>query len=361
MKTIFQVIFQLSLLLFLGNPTFAQVSNKTLQPINSESLITEDENVIHKINYETDTVLKVIYVIDRSGIEAKQHADSNSITLGTYQFGTKLDVIDEKEEWYGVRERITRNFLRDDVLIESTGWEMVYVVKNKTGLINEITLIPSDLNIISNLTVNEKTEYFESDEELTEYLKIELIDKQLFDSNLNSSVNFLINDTTEISKKKGILKLECQNKTTKFTDRPEEDESYQIYNYIGQFDFLNKYVICGFYYESFDYSFVDKTTGEITQYFGDFPNISADKKHLISIYTNPYETTADLELYSINENVIKHVITASFNKWMPTLENSNMFWSTDGYLYLTVNHVNAFWKEDGNLNEGCQYIRIKTL
>jgi hypothetical protein len=54
-------------------------------------------------------------------------------------------------------------------------------------------------------------------------------------------------------------------------------------------------------------------------------------------------------------------MSASFKNWMPTVEHGEMFWSIDGYLYLTVNHVNSFWKEDGNLNDECQYLRIKIL
>lgn len=306
-------------------------------------------------------MLQSIYVVDRKGTEFKQQADKNSITLGTYEYGAKLDVIEETEEWFGIRDRITRAFFRNGDKIESTQWEKVYVLKRTTGSINEITLSPSDLNIVSSLTANQKTENFETGKEMKGFLGIELIDKQLFGSKRSSSVNYLLADTTEIKKRKGIIELRCQTKVKKYIDKPDAEESKKVFKYVGQYEFLNKYLIGTSYYEGIDYRFIDKTSGEETQIFEDYPNISADKKYIICIYTNPYETTADLELYSIDETQIKDTMSASFKNWMPTVEPGEMFWNNDGYLYLTVNHVKSFWKQDGRLNDKCQYIRIKIL
>jgi len=361
MKTLLNITFSTLLLTFFSCGNNGQPNETTVQGSVSDTLTTEDENSGNKIDYDKTKILKSIYVVDRKGTEIKQQADKKSKTLGTYEYGTKLDVIEETEEWFGVRDRITREFLRNGSKIESTGWEKVYVSKSQTGSINEITLVPSDLNIISSLTTNKKAENFETDKELNDFLKIELIDKRLFDSKRSSSINYLLADTTEIKKKKGIIELKCQAKVKKYIDKPDAEESMQVFNYVGQFEFLNKYLIGGSYYEGLDYKFVDKSSGEETQTFGEYPNISADKKHIICIYTNPYETTADLELYSINNKQIKHIMSASFKNWMPTVEPGEMFWSNDGYLYLTVNHVNSFWKQDGNLNDTCQYIRIKIL
>jgi hypothetical protein len=361
MGTLLNITFSTLLLTFFSCGNDGQPNEKTVQGSVSDTLTTEDENTGNKIDYDKTKILKSIYVVDRKGTEIKQQADKKSKTLGTYEFGAKLEVIEETEEWFGVRDRITREFLRNGSKIESTGWEKVYVLKSKTGSINEITLVPSDLNIISSLTTNKKTENFETDKELKDFLKIELIDKQLFDNKRSSSVNFLLADTTEIKKKKGIIELKCQAKVKKYIDKPDAEESMQVFNYVGQFEFLNKYLIGGSYYEGLDYKFIDKSSGEETQTFGEYPNISVDKKHIICIYTNLYEATADLELYAIDDKQIKHTMSASFKNWMPTVDPGEMFWNTDGYLYLTANHVNSFWKQDGNLNDKCQYIRIKIL
>lgn len=353
-------------ILFLLLPLFVlscrnNTESKSINNLVSDTLPINDKNVGIEIDYDKTKVLKSIYVVNRKGTDMKQLANENSQILGNYKFGAQLEVIEETEKWYGVRERITREFFKNGDKIESTGWEKVYVLKSATGSINKITLISSDLNIVSSLNANQKNENFETDNELNDFLKMELINKQIFDNKRSSSVNFLLADTTVIKKKNGTIELKCLNKVVKYIDKPSEEENEAEFNYIGQFEFLNKYLINSSYYESSDYRLIDKNNGEEIVTFGDYPNISADKKHIICIYTNPYETTADLELYSISNNQIKFLMSTSFKNWMPTAEPREMFWSTDGYLYLTVNHVKSFWIPDGNLNDKRQYIRIGIL
>lgn len=361
MKRLTHFTFSILLLAFFSCNSSGQTDAKNVQSPLVDSSSLEPENTGNKINFDKTKVIKVVYVIDRRGAEMKQQASQGSKTIGNYEFGTKLDVIEETEEWFGVRDRITREFLRNGSKIESTGWEKVYVLKKNTGSIDKITLVPADLNIISSLTVDQKLENFETARELKDFVKIELIDESLFTLKRSSALNFLTADTAETKKEKGIIKLKCQKGAKKYVDKPDAEESSQVFQYVGQIEFLNKYLIGGSYYEGLDYRLIDKTSGEETQTFGEYPNISADKTHIICIYSNPYNLTADLELYSIEDKRIKHRMSASFKNWMPTVDPGEMFWSADGYLYLTANHVNSFWKESGHLNDKCQHIRIKVL
>ncbi|TJZ52526.1 SH3 domain-containing protein [Sphingobacterium olei] len=359
MKTLLNITLSIFLLTFYSCGNNKQTIHKIEQSVVDSTLTIE--NVGNKIDYDKTRVITSVYVSAREGIEFKQEGDEKSTTLGMYEYGARLDVIEETEKWLGVRERITRKFNVNGSNIESTGWEKVYVIKNKTGLINEVSLVSSDLNVISFLTLDKKTEYFENGKQLKAYLSLELIDKAIFDKNSSSSVDFILADTTVNKKKNGVIELKCKDKTVKFIDRPDAEEERQEFYYAGKVDFLNQYIIGGSYWESLDYRFIDITSGEETATFGEFPYISPDKQNVICIYTNPYETTADLELYAIFNNKIEHVMSASFRNWMPTVEGGAMYWGVDGYLYLTVNHVNSFWKADGNLNDKCQYMRIKIL
>ncbi len=232
MKTLLHTTFSTLLLTIFSCSNNGQTNEKTVQSSVSDTLTTEREG--NKIDYDKTKVLKSIYVVDRNGTEYKQQADKNSETLGTYEFGVKLDAIEETEEWYGVRDRITRIFLRNGNKVESTSWEKVYVLKSKTGSINEITLAPSDLNIVSSLTTNQKTENFETGKQLNGYLKIELIDKQLFEEMENSSVDYLLADTAETKKKNGIIELKCQNRIKKYIDKPDgepdDETTRQVFN-----------------------------------------------------------------------------------------------------------------------------------
>ncbi|KFF06600.1 hypothetical protein [Flavobacterium reichenbachii] len=361
MKTLYRIPFILILLTILSCNNTEKKEKKTTQGVIKDTSTVDSEEIGNRIDYDDTKVIKNVYVIKRNGIDFKDKADQNSETLGTYTFGKKLPVIEETAEWFGIMDRITRKYSKNGNEIESNQWEKVYVPKSATGPIDKVTLIQSDLNIISSLTVNQKNENFEKGKELTDYLQIELIDKALFESKRSTSVNYLLADTLAIRKKKGVIELKCADKTVKLVDKPDTEENREEFEYEGQIEFLNQYVISGSYYESSDYSFIDKNSGATTQTFGDYPNIAPDQKNIIAINANPYESTADLELYAINNKQIKHVMSASFKNWMPAVEPGEHFFSSDNYLYLTVNHMEVFWNEDGNLNDHFQYIRIKIL
>jgi len=326
-----------------------------------DTLVKKDNSRGYRIDYDQTKVISNVIVTSRTGTEMKQEKDVSSKTLGTYDYGAMLEVIEDAGDWLGVRDRITRTYVEDDKTIESNGWEKVYVRKSATGKIGELSLLPSDLTAITFLTIDGKNKEISKDERLNDYIKIELIDKSLFESKKETSVSYLVRDTTAITKKNGITELKTPNKTKTFKDHPTDEDSREIFNYIGQVPVLNQYLVQGNYYEGYDFQFIDKTTGADTQTFSDLPYVSPDKKHIIAIYGNPYESTADLELYSVNGSKIKNIIVASFKNWMPSFEPSEMFWSNDGHLYLTVNHAKATWQENGQLSSPSQYIRIRIL
>ncbi|MGJ1446510.1 SH3 domain-containing protein [Sphingobacterium spiritivorum] len=362
MKTLLQITFSLLLLSASGCGNSPKTNDKIVQDTTvRDSLVQENDEEGIPIDFDKTNVLKTTTVTDRSGAELKQHPNEQSKKLGRYTYGTRLEVIEETDKWYGIRDRITRNYIENGQETETTRWEKVYVLKSKTGSMKEITLVPADLDIISLLEKNGKTEYFEKGKQLKEYLKIELIDKSLFDSKKQSAVDFFLADTTKIEKKNGVIELKTPGKTVRFTDKPDAEEDMQIFKYEGQIEFLNSYLISGSYYESMDYRLIDKTSGEEKQVFGEFPYLSPDKKNIICIYANPYESTGDFELYTITDKRIKRTMSVSFKNWMPAVNPGEMFWSTDGYLYLTANHINSFWMEDGQLNTSFQYLRIKVL
>ncbi len=222
-------------------------------------------------------------------------------------------------------------------------------------------LVESDLTIITYLTENDSTTYYNEHESLTKYFSLELIDQKLYKDKKKKSVSFLLADTLAHKKTNGIITLPCQKKTVTFTDLPSEEETHRIYEYIGQINWLNAYVVYGMYWEDYDFTLIDKTSGERTSTFVDFPNISADKKKIICLGANVYENTADLDFYIIDNKKIVQKMNAGFKNWMPAGEYTDMFWSNDGYFYLPVVATNNFWKPDGSLNDQWQYIRIKPL
>ena len=316
----------------------------------------------NEIDFYKEIVIDNIYVIDRKGLELKQQPNENSKTLGLYEYGAGVEVIEDAGDWLGVRERIQRNYEKaDGTKVESSGWEKVYVKKSGTGKLSEIFLIPEDLNMVNAVSLNGETKTYDKEKALTGYLSFELIDKKLFDAKQITAVNFLLVDTASFKKKKGILELPSQKKKIKFIDKPGDGDYRESFEYEGQVEFLNKYLISGSYYEGMDYKFMDKTSGEETQSFNEYPHISVDRKNIICIYANPYESTSDLQLYSINNQQTKLLMSASFTKWVTTQDLKDIFYGADGYLYLVVIHFKAFWGETPDSKAQNQYMRIGVL
>ena len=324
---------------------------------------TSEEPKRNNFDYDNTKVIKEVFVIYKQGATIKEESSEQAKILGYSEYGAKLEVIEELGDWFAVRERIERNYVKDDgTSVESSAWEKVYVAKKETGSLAEVQLNQSDLNVITSLNVNEKSEFFEKGKPLKTYSKFELIDQATFENQKNNAVNFLLADTNAFIKKNGVITLPNANKPVKIIDKPEDGDYREEYNYLGQVEFLNQYLVEGSYHESVDFKFFDKTTGKETQTFAEYPYISANKKNIICIYGNAYESTSDLELYTINNQQIKLVMTASFSKWFPRAEKFNdIFWSNDGNLYLEVIHIKAMWGERPENKAKSQYIRIKLI
>ena len=330
-------------------------------------IITEESNCPESkkssFDYDATKIIGQVFVTNKKGTALKEASKEQSKILGYSEYGAKLDVIEELGNWLAIRERIGRNHVRDDgTRVESSGWERVYVAKNDTGALDEIQLTDGDLNIITSLNDNENSESFEKGKPLKKYLKLELIDQSTFERMKNNAVSFLKADTTTFIKKNGIIILPTAKKSIKIVDNPSDSDSREEYKYRGQVEFLNQYLIEGSYYESSDFTFFDKTNGKRKQTFDEYPYISADKKNIICIFGNPYDSTSDLELYAITNQEIKLVMAASFMNWFPdAIKVSDIFWSTDGYLYMQVIHAQAMWGETSDEKPKKQYLRIKLI
>ncbi|WP_201540694.1 hypothetical protein [Psychrobacter sp. 1044] len=330
------------------------------KPISAALLAQYNRGGI-EIDYDDTTVLKYIYVTAKDGAIARQLPSGAARKVKSYTFGEKLDVIEDRKDWYTVRDSIDRQYdeNNDGVIDKSISqWEKVFVKKEQTGSTMPASLTSKDLNILAYLSVGEDYEYFEDGKALNDYLKIELIDKALFEKKRPLAVDFLSKNKS-FKKRNGVISIPTAKKPVKFVDKDNGDDGDERFDYIGSIDFLNQHLIEGNYWESSNYEMIDKNSGEMTQVFIDYPHISPNKKYIISAYTNPYEQYTDLELYKIKGTDTIPIMGAGFMHWMPIVEPENIFWAKDGFLYLAVNHSAAFWKEDGHINDEFQYIRIK--
>jgi hypothetical protein len=110
------------------------------------------------------------------------------------------------------------------------------------------------------------------------------------------------------------------------------------------------------YWEEYDVKFIDKTTGDTSNYFGGLPYLSPSKKNLIELTANVYSMTTELSLYTVKKNKIKSLFFVSFCKWMLAEEG---FWSKDGNFYLAVNKTSEFWTTSGDIRKPSYFLKIE--
>lgn len=227
---------------------------------------------------------------------------------------------------------------------------------------DSVKLSSEELIQLSQLVINEEEIPLDSDNGVLDFFKLSTITQQEYETGLTKAAQLIIFDTTKVRKKNGIIQLICKNTTRKFVDyipdATDYAESIQTFEYIGQIQFLNVYIVLGVYWEEYDYKFIDKTTGEEIASFFELPLISADKKQLISIQANPYEMTADVSYYKLNKNQIQPIATMSFTNWMPADFSSQVFWNLDGSFYIGVNSISTYWNSTGDTNPSKQFIKF---
>lgn len=217
------------------------------------------------------------------------------------------------------------------------------------------------LSVITSLSVNDIEVPLDDDSLLKKYLRIEPVSKVTFILKQKTAVDFIDGDSSGVKKKNDSLWLPIKRGYRIFIDASPFDESKKEYLYVGQIRFLGVYIVGGLYWEELDYKFIDKISGKELQSFGSLPLVSPNKRYIITVSADPYDTDADVELYQLVNGKPRNIMRASFKNWMPATDKVNMFWSNDGHLYVPVLSPEKYWKPDGNLNEEYEYLRIKLL
>ena len=316
-----------------------------------EDTHSEGKRIGNPIDYNTLTI-KEVYVTTRDSIELYEEADDKSARLGKLPYAEKVEVVQELNSWYGIKQRTQRKYKRNDEEIILWQWEKLFIKREQTGDISQIKL-------------NYKELITTEDKKPLKKIYIRFVTKDEYLAQKANAVDFI--DTTNTLKKvKGKLRLpcqECKNKYITYIDSlaPKYDENRIEHTYIGEIPFLNQYLISTTYYEDWDYTLIDKTTGKKLT-LAAYPYITPDRQYFMTLLDNVYEGVADFSLYSIEgTNKIKQVFSTTFTQWALVLDEKDreqVFMGSDGNLYAKVINVSVRWDQKGYYNPRGQYICI---
>ena len=208
---------------------------------------------------------------------------------------------------------------------------------------------------------------YDGGNELSKYFLIELIDRNTFLVNQTQAVDFLVADTSSIQKINGTLRLPKASGELVLKDNLADNENHKEYTYLGQIKALDMYLVSGSYWEDWAYMLIDKKRGRTVQSFIGLPYLSADQKHVVSMDIDSFEGVASIALYAVTvdpttaQRYVDPIVEMYIKSWIPLTVKDNMYWSTDGFLYMPVVSNSNYWAADNNFYGLDQYIRLKPV
>jgi len=341
-------------------------SNKENKKDDNKEPVTVNDNTVSEIssNSVQTQIIDSTYLIrnyndEKGWIELKYRPDDEAPKGNLFPKGQTLYITGANEEWLTVRALITYD--ESGKYINNPKEGNLYIRKKLTGPFSELHVSESDLNLFSVWNGENNSEERVSDDTLS----FKLISKELYFQKKKTSSDYILRDTLDIVKKNGVITLPCKDQTVKYTDADTDNDSRAVYTYIGQMPDFNAYLIYGSYFESFGYFLVDKTSGEITNHFGDFPALSPDKKYIVWMWGNLYEDITEFSLIDVSQSKKECPTLCAyyFTKWLPLHSaygyETDYFWGNDGYLYVRI----QTWELSGQTlkDESRQYMQVKVL
>ena len=266
-------------------------NNITKADSNANQFCSDSVNSLKKDsikNLKTDPkALKIVYVKNKNGLKYWEKPDTTSKPLGTFDFGTKLSVIDTtiNNYWLKVNSPVSR------------GKFLHYTYERFSGYISSTQVIDSakaDFSIIptegEGLLYNH-IEIKENNGNLR--LKFEKINVNDFKIYKSKYENKVIPDSSKITKTDQFFTLKFSNKLYKFTSTLNH-----IYDYVGYSKPLKSHLI----WDRKDVSqifLLDSITGEsyLINEDGSNPFISKNEKQFITYSSSDFEHITYITLY----------------------------------------------------------------
>jgi len=197
-----------------------------------------------------------------------------------------------------------------------------------------------------------------------EKIKIDIVSFEEFMAFERLEVNFADTTTKGVQYIDTIIHVPLKNgQEALYENLPDEkyDDEMKTHSYLGHFDFLDAYLIAVSYWEGSACFLYSAKDGNAIAKLVDYPVISPDKKHIISMWTNPYEQCTDFQLFSVQNGQVQEELNTNFSKWMVAFEPLEVFWTNDSTLMAKVRHSQEFWNDKGQYSKAHQYLKITVL
>jgi hypothetical protein len=327
--------------------------------------IKEVDNVMADFVINDEAVREVnqtkkAYVCAENGLNVR---NDNDIIIGKLSNAVQVDILgytDEEIEVYDNNEILKGRKAIIEYYLETVDYSRTvraYVFEGYLCDSNAVKIYDSELCIFK----YEQDAYHQKPKCLDSILKLELVSKKI-------TYNSILKRETKLTNIDGfkvednILKLPVKNDSLTIRNINDEnaEDSREVYNYLGEIDALNCYVVSGNYWESGDVTLYNKITGKETAILQDYPQLSPNNRYLLSLSFDGYQEIGMFQLGKIENGKLENLLNFEFHNWTVT-EKPDIIWVSNNTFLINVVHINAYWQENGSYNDNYQRLKITIL
>ena len=300
----------------------------TLAPPEQSQITTEQTAAQQEKTKQTPParpdfpVGSVVYVLGKQTPDDTAPQEENQLQTEAFPLGSKLEIVGEEGGYYKVKK----------------GAHEGYVLKTEVGY-QDLAFSKEELEQVSALFEYKGSTRTPKDlDNISEFFSISLITEEQYQQALQHSPKAF--DKEEDMKKTGkVLTLPCQKKKVKYEDISQDGFDEAIYTYIGEHKDIDQYIIRVAGAQVVPYILTDKQTGD-ELYMDGFPLLSTDRKHIITLHTDPINEETDITLYHIEGTAplrLKTMVKASLAWWRCAMhQQTPIFLGQDNALYAAI-------------------------
>ena len=317
----------LLIILFACQPKKEEQATTSPTPTTQEQVSTKQEADNQENTTQAPTtrpdfpIGSVVYVLGKEDASPAPEKEDQPQTED-FALGTKLEIVGEEGPYYKVKKEAHES----------------YILKSEVGYKDE-SFSPEELEQVSYLTEYKGTTRTPKDlDNISEFFSISLISEADYQQALQQRPKPF--DKGETIEKTGkILSLPCQKKKVKYEDISQDGFNEAIYSYVGEHKDIEQYIVRVTGAQVVPYILTDKATGN-ELYMDGFPLLSADRKHIITLHTDPVNDETDIALYRIEGTAplrLKTMVKASLAWWRCAMhQQTPVFLGADQCLYAAI-------------------------
>ncbi|OON65678.1 hypothetical protein [Hymenobacter sp. CRA2] len=322
-----------------AEPPAAPVPAKAVTPVPGPPAKTESV-------FDLPT-LRTAYIIRPEGVAAYDAPAVGSTRLGPLAYGQRVEVIGYIEaadapggRWAILKERTERTRTEKGQEITTWGWEKLYVPARDLGELTSLRLRGSDLAQDADVAFADTAAH----QPLAAYLTLDLLPAKAWP----------VVDLPAVVKQPGAVRHEGNGRlelriaqapgyvTLRDKNPPEDETASEAYQYLGEIDALDAYLVGVTYYENWGFRLIDRRTGQQREELTALPQLAPDGRHVLCVGGNPYEEASVVELYRVEGTALRHVLTAHFPHWLPADEPTTVRWLGPQQAVIRAGHPSTY-------------------